>query len=311
MVFAAVAKHRSATRASAELHISQPAVTKQLKLLEKNYNTKLFVRAGHGMQLTDQGRLFLRDVKTILERYKTLGQKFSAIRSEFAVQTLTVGGSYSPSAYLLPWLLALFKKSHPQVQLNLRSNNRAAIERMILNYEVDIAVLNNAESHPLLTTEFYRQESLVAFVSINHPLAKKRKASWHDLERTPLIIRKPLAGRGTAEQIIRAMKTLRLKPNIVLRCETPHAVKAAVASNMGLGILFKETIEPEVKSGEFKLVELPPADYSGESFIVYRKDRPLSACAQDFLELLRQRQQRPGGDRRRYRHSVKKQSSAH
>jgi DNA-binding transcriptional LysR family regulator len=90
MVFAAVAKHRSATRASAELHISQPAVTKQLKLLEKNYNTKLFVRAGHGMQLTDQGRLFLRDVKTILERYKTLGQKFSAIPSNSRKPSLWV-----------------------------------------------------------------------------------------------------------------------------------------------------------------------------------------------------------------------------
>lgn len=297
MVFAATAKHHNATRASEELHISQPAVTKQLKLLEKNYHTTLFVRAGRGMQLTERGRVFLRDVKPMLKRYKTLREKFSAARSESALQTLTVGGSYSPSAYLLPSLLALFKKSHPHVQLDLRTNNRVTIERMVLNSEVDIAVINNAASNHLLTTESYRQESLVAFVSKNHPLAKKREATWQDFERAPLIIRNPLGGRGTAEQIIREMKTQRLKPNVVLRCETPQGVKAAVASKMGVGILFKETIESEVRSGEFKIIKLP-ANFSGESFIVYGKDKLLTASAQDFLNLLRQRQQGSIGDQR-------------
>jgi DNA-binding transcriptional LysR family regulator len=170
MVFAAVAKHNSTTRASEELHISQPAVSKQLKLLERNYNTKLFVRTGKGMQLTQTGRAFLRDVNTVLKRYKALSEKFRAAGSESKLQTLTVGGSYSPSVYLLPSLLALFQKSHPHVQLDLRTNNRAVIERMVLNSEVDIAVINNATSNHLLTTESYRQESLVAFVAKNHPL---------------------------------------------------------------------------------------------------------------------------------------------
>lgn len=299
MVFAAVAKHRNATRASEELHLSQPAVTKQLKLLEKNYNTKLFVRAGKGMELTDEGRVFLRDVKTILERYKTLRHKFSAARSESAQQTLTVGGSYSPSVYLLPSLLALFKKTHPQVQLDLRTNNRTAIEKMVLNSEVDIAVINNVTSHPMLASELYRQESLVAFVARNHPLTKKRQVSWQDFERTPLVIRQPVGDRGTAEQIIREMTMQGLKPNIVLRCETPQSLKTAVASKMGVGILFRETIEPEAKNGQFKLIKLPPANFRGESFIIYRKDRPLSACARDFLNLLRQRRQRLTGDRKR------------
>jgi DNA-binding transcriptional LysR family regulator len=97
---------------------------------------------------------------------------------------------------------------------------------------------------------------------------------------------------GTAEQIIRELKTRGLKPNIALRCGTPQAVKAAVASKMGMGILFKDVIEREVRSGEFKLVKLPPANFSGESSIVYRKNKLLTASAQDFLNLLRQHRQR-------------------
>lgn len=86
----------------------------------------------------------------------------------------------------------------------------------------------------------------------------------------------------TAEQLIREMKTQGLTPNIVLRCETPQAVKAAVASKMGMGILFRETIEPEVRRGQFKLVKLPLGHLSGESFIVYRNDRPLSPRLRSF-----------------------------
>lgn len=306
MVFAAVAKHHNVTRASEELHISQPAVTKQLKLLEQNYKTKLFDRASKGMQLTERGRVFLREIQVLLKRYERLQEKYRATRPESAVQTLIVGGSYSPSAYLLPSLLALFKSSHPDVQLELRTSSRAGIEGMLLHSEADIAVINNAASHPLLISEPYRKVPLVAFVAKNHPLSTIPRSSWQTFGPTPLIIIKPVGGGWTAEQLMREMKTQGLTPNIVMRCETPEAVKAAVASKMGMGILFRETIELEVRRGQFKLVKLPLGNLSGESYIVYRNDRPLSAPAQEFRQILRQGRQPSIGDRRRNKQSVKR-----
>ncbi len=298
-VFAAVAKHHNATRAAQELHISQPAVTKQLKLLEKNYNAKLYTRFGRGIELTERGRVFLRDVKTILRRYERLGKKFSAASSTAKVETLTVGGSYSPSASLLPSVLALFRRRHPHVQVDFRTASRATIERLILNSEVDIAVLNNAPSNPSLTIEPYRSEPFVAFVPANHPLTRKPELTLQEFERFPLIIRRVSKGKGTTEQLLTEMKRKGLNPNIAMRCESPDAVKAAVRTKMGVGILFKETIEAEVRRGEFKIIKLPMKNFTGESSLVYRKDRSLSASAQDFLNLLRQRQQRSIGDQRR------------
>lgn len=296
MAFAAVAKHRNVTRASEELHISQPAVTKQLKLLEENYNTKLFRRGGRGIQLTETGRIFLRDVRAILKRYEKLRGKFTAVPSTTKSEILSLGGSYSPSVHLLPSLLAHFKRTHPYVQFNLRTADRLAIERLILSSEVDIALINNAPTNPGLVLEPYRPEPLAAFVSPNHPLARSQKLTLQELERVPLMIVKAWRGTSTTERFLRAMKKTGLNPNIAMRCDSPAAVKEVVSRKMGMGILFKETIEPEVRKGEFKIVKLPVKNFEGKSFIVYRKDRPLSTSAKDFLNLLRRSRARPVRD---------------
>src|SRR3990170_3182345 len=94
-VFAAVAKHRNVTRAAEELHISQPAVSKQLKLLEADYNAKLYTSTGQGIELTETGEIFIREVKAILKGYERLRKKIRAAPSTSRVETLTVGGTYS------------------------------------------------------------------------------------------------------------------------------------------------------------------------------------------------------------------------
>ncbi|MFQ5683849.1 MAG: LysR family transcriptional regulator substrate-binding protein, partial [Candidatus Binatia bacterium] len=133
----------------------------------------------------------------------------------------------------------------------------------------------------------YRHEPLAVFVPRNHPLAKKQKVTWQDLEQTAFIARKRVRGRSTSNRFFENMRKLGFKPQVAMRCSSPEAVKAAVKRKMGIGILFKETIAPEVRKGEFKIIKLPVGNFEGQSFIVYRKDRPLSLNAQEFLALLR------------------------
>ena len=111
-VFATVARYRSVTRASEELYITQPAVTKQLKALERDYNANLYRRYGRGIELTEMGQVFLGKVKQILKGYNSLEsliQTSTASRSTAEVNTLTIGGTYAPSASLLPSLMARFE----------------------------------------------------------------------------------------------------------------------------------------------------------------------------------------------------------
>ena len=305
-VFVAVARHRGITRVSQELHVTQPAVTKQLKALEREFNTNLYKRHGLGIELTEAGQTFLRGVKKILKGYDSLIKTMRTSRSPTKIETLTVGGSYSPSAELLPWLMARFTKSHPQIELNLRIDWTPEIERLILRGEVDLAVLINPQSNRHLTMEPYRAETLVAFVSPDHPLASKKRLTWDDVGKVGFVLRKRLGGKRTADQFLRITKEKGVTPKVLMRCDTPEAVKMVVARRMGVGLLFRDVLVDCLRKGEFKELKLPVESLDGKSFIVYHKTRPLSPLAQDFLRLL---QTHRGGAPRPYGHGTSPHAS--
>jgi len=286
-MFAMVARLRNLTHASAELNISQPALTQQLKNFERKYDLKLYKKGGKGVELTEAGKILLKFVTRILKQHEKVKRRLSATKATNKAQSLTVGGSYSPSAVLLPSLLARFKKSHPQVELKLRTDNRPNMERLVLDGEVELAVLSNPTSNHHLAIEPYRTESLVAFVANHHPLSRKKRLTWEDLGRHGFVIRQPLEGQGVTGQFIRRLRDRGINPNVLMRCESPEAVKVAVSRGMGVGILFKDVIADSLRNGEFRELTLPIEGLDGKSFIVYHKTRPLSPAAQDFLKLLR------------------------
>jgi DNA-binding transcriptional LysR family regulator len=289
IVFAAVAKHRNISRASKELHISQPAITKQIKLLEKEYSMTVFTRGGRGVRLTERGYAFLKDARKLIKRYEKLKEKFAPVTPKSSVQALTVGGSYSPSVALLPSLLARFQKTHPQAQLNLRTDDRVAIEEMILKGEVDLAVINNPPLNRHLTMEFYRSHPVVAFVAPNHPLVNRNRVNWENLKSVAFIVRKGLGGRGTGREYIQLLRKKGLTPKVAMQCDTPATAKEAVRRKMGVGILYRDVVADNIKRGEFKILNMPGETFEGKSYIIYHKNRPLTPIAQDFLKLLRKR----------------------
>ena len=286
-IFIVAATRLNLGAAAVELQTSQPAVSQQLRLLREELGKELYRKVGGGIQLTAAGSLLLKEAKAILSRVDNLGARLHAEPAARATESLTVGGSYSPSAVLLPSLLARFKKSHPLVELKLRTDNRPNIERLVLKGAVELAVLSNPTSNHHLAIEPYRTESLVAFVANNHPLRRKKQLTWEDLGRLGFVIRQPLEGQGATAQFIRRLKDRRVKLKVVMHCESPEAVKVAVSRRMGVGILFKDLIADSLKKGEFRELTLPVEGLDGKSFVVYHKTRPLSPVAQDFLKLLR------------------------
>jgi len=287
-VFATVASYRNLTRASGDLHLSQPALSQKLKSLEAKYNTKLYRKVRNGIELTDAGKLVFKYATKVLRQHDGLKLRLSTTTAATKVPSLTVGGSYSPSIALLPSLLTRFRKRHPGVQLNLTTDNKREIEKRIENSEVDIAVVTNPTPSQFLVVEPYRNEPLVAFVSPTHPLARKKKLPLKDLIRIPLVIRDGKGGHGPTEQILKDLRKNGVSSEIAMRCDSPHAVKEAVRQNLGMGILFNSTVAADIRKGEFKKINLIGLELVGKSYIVYHKHKPLTPSAQAFLELLRQ-----------------------
>ena len=286
-IFAIVAKHLNFTRASEELHISQPSISQQIKALQEEYESNFYTKSGRGIELTEAGQLFYNNVKPILAQLEKLKGTLDTSPRMIKAEALTVGGSHGPSTLFLPSLLAAFKKNHPRAQITLRTDCTSGIERLILKSLVEIGVVSSRPKSLDLVIEPFRREKVIAFVPINHTLAKKRKLTLSDLMRNPLIIRGGSVGKTRMEETLRQLEISGFKPDIAMRCESPQAVKAAVKKKMGLGIIFRELVESDARNGQFKLLKLPPLNLDTTSFIIYKKDKPLSANARSFLTILR------------------------
>ena len=286
-IFAAVAKHQNLTRAAELLRVSQPAVSKGLKLLEEHLNTVLHRRNGHGIQLTDEGWRFLPQVDAFLKDRDRLAKNFITGRNHERSESFVIGASYGPSASLVPSIMAVFQKNYPHIQLDLRTDNREVIEKLLLKLEIEIAVVANKCKSPFIVIEPYRREKLELFVSASHSLAKKEGLTLSNVLQTPLVIKGSHRVQGRTRQILRELESRGYHPRIAACCDSPDAVKAAVKRKMGAGILYRDVIEPDVRKGDFKILKVSGLELHGESFIVYHKERELTAHAQAFLMLLR------------------------
>jgi len=282
-IFSAIARFLNVTKASAELQISQPSVSQQLKLLQEEYGAKLYGKNGRGIKLTEEGQLFLKEIDPILRQVDLLKNKFS---THLRQGSLAIGGSHSPSASFLPLLASIFKEAHPETKLTFRTHNSDVLERMVLESEVEIAVITNSTASPYLAYEPCRAEALVFFATADHPLAKRKNLSVAELAKIPLVVFKK--GRLRAfEKILAQIEKQGLTWNVAMYCESSEALKAAVRAKMGLGIIYRDLVQLELDRKEFKVIPVQGLDTHSESYIIYHKERPLSANAGEFLALLR------------------------
>ena len=285
---ATVAKHGNITKAAQAMRISQPSLSKQLKALEEDYRIRLFSRNRKGIQLTEDGAEFLMRIDPILAQLKNIEARYLNGSREQQAGPLRVGGTYGPSSNILPSLLAVYKKSHPDVAVTLRSNSNGVIHNLVLNGELEVAVCSRAAPSGDLHAEPYVTLKLVAFAAKNDPVVKKKELNLSDLEKIPLIIRTDKASQSTTHLMLTALRKQGYKLNIAMQCESPEAIKTAVTKKLGVGILYEDAVKDGLASGVFKKLRISGLQMEGTSYIIYHKSRPLSSNGDIFLNLLRQ-----------------------
>lgn len=284
-IFEVVARHLNISRASLELHASQPAVSQQLHLLEENYGSSFFVRHSHGVKLTDKGRAFLEAITPVLSKLEEIERRFNENGATGKSHRLAIGGSHNVSVRILPRLLKVFKESHPSVELILDANESSVIERHLLNSELDLAVITNPSRIGGLIYEPFGRMEVVAFCIPSNPLAE-RTLSLKELAEQPLVLKRG----GRIESILTSHG---YKTNFALRCEVSQAVKVAVRTGMGVGIIYRNGIAKGLANGSLKVINVPELKEMGiKSMIAYDGRKPLSSITQEFLTLLRERAKR-------------------
>lgn len=205
-VFLSVAKNLSFTKASQELFVSQPAITKHIQELETCYQVRLFDRQGNKISLTEAGKLLQEHSEKILEDYKRLEYEMHLLHNEY-IGDLKLGASTTISQYVLPPLLANFIAKFPQVNLSLLNGNSREIEAALQEHRIDLGLVEGICRLPNLRYTTFLQDELVAVVHTGSKLSLPDEITPEDLSRIPLVLRE--RGSGTLDVFERALSEQR------------------------------------------------------------------------------------------------------
>ncbi|RQH07990.1 LysR family transcriptional regulator [Paraburkholderia dinghuensis] len=240
ITFAAVAEHRNISRAAQALHLSQPAVSGQLRLLQEEFGEPLYLRDGRGVRLTPTGEQLAAYAARLRDSWRDAFAFRDALRG-LEQGTLRIGASTTPASYLLPYLVAAFHRRFPGVKLETTSGNTSDVVGML--GALDIAMIEGAADTPLpADTVVYpwRDDEIVAIVPRAHPLAARALAPDTGVPLAaigdyPLVLRE--AGSGVRQIVERAFTSADVPMRIALEIAGVEGVKEAVRAGMGIGFV--------------------------------------------------------------------------
>ncbi len=266
-VFQTVARLLSFTKAAEELHMTQPAVTFQVRQLEEQYNTRLFDRTHNRISLTEAGRKVYESAIHIFELYAEMDNAVRELTGDVG-GVLILGASSTIAEYMLPVLLGDFKKKYPEVSIRLKVSNSDGIVSQVENNTIDLGVVEAPVNNKNLVVEQCRTDELVLIVPPGHELAMRDKVSPKELIDYPFICREE--GSGTREVMLDSMSADGGSAgdlNIVMELGSLEAIKGAVEAGMGISVLSSATVVKELKLGTLIAIKLDPPARRPFSFV--------------------------------------------
>ncbi|MDY0073519.1 MAG: LysR family transcriptional regulator [Thauera sp.] len=282
-VFHAVAKHGSFTRAAEHLHMTQPAVTFQIKQLEEHFDTRLLDR-GHGkISLTDAGELVLAYAERILGLSAELDLRVSEMTDELAGQ-IKIGASTTIAAYWLPAALQSFKQRYPRVLPRVVVGNSKLIENSVVARDLDIGLIELVSAHNNLERRNVARDELKVICAPDHPLARSTALRAKDLIAHPFIDRDPGNGiRLIADEFFEAAGIAGSEIHLCAEVGSLSAIKELAAAGLGFAIASERAIGRDLAAGRLSAVRLEPRLYTPLEIILPR-DKFRSRVVATFAE---------------------------
>ncbi|OOZ42918.1 LysR substrate-binding domain-containing protein [Solemya elarraichensis gill symbiont] len=283
-VFHTVARLLSFTKAAETLHMTQPAVTFQVRQLEEYFNTRLFDRTHNKISLTEAGERVYGYAEQIFELY---GQMENAVREMTGEVSgdLIIGASTTIAEYMLPPLLGDFKEQYPDVDIHLKVANTDGIVHMVESNVIDLGVVEAPVTNKNLVVEHCRNDQLVAIVPPKHPLSEKKETTIEEMLGYPFICREE--GSGTREVIAEFLgerdKEHHIEMTVGMELGSPEAVKGAVEASMGVSIVSRATIQKELQLGTLVSIPIKPILERPFSF-VHKKQKFRKRLMETLLE---------------------------
>jgi LysR family transcriptional regulator, low CO2-responsive transcriptional regulator len=280
--FIEVAREQSVSRAAQRLHVTQPAVSMQLRQLEQAVGVPLVQAEGRAIRLTPAGEEFETIAQRALAQLKDLDDAFAGQRS---LKRGTVHLAVVTTAkYFIPMLLVAFRRKFPGVEVQLGLHNREGVLGLLARNEIDLVVMGRAPDTPPCAAEVFASNPMGIVAAPSHPLSRRRRASLSLLKDEEFVVRE--AGSGTRAAMERLFAAKRLKLRIAMELPSNETIKQAVMAGMGLSFLSLRTVRHELASGRLALLDIEGLPLLRHWYVTHRSNKRLSPAAQAFKQFL-------------------------
>ncbi|MFN3884892.1 MAG: LysR family transcriptional regulator [Rhodocyclaceae bacterium] len=281
-VFESVARHLSFSRAAEELHLTQPAVSMQVKQLEEQAGLPLTEMIGKKVYLTQAGEELARHARRIAQQLREAEEALDALKGVKGGRLSL--GVISTAKYFAPRLLAEYRRRQPGIEIDFWVSNRETIVRLLADNEIDLAIMGQPPQEFATIAATFADHPLVIIAAPEHPLATRKKIAPAQLEAETFIIREP--GSGTRAAMERFFTDNGFRPRQMMEMVGNETVKQAVMAGLGLAFISAHTVALECEVG--RLVELPVTGtpVMRRWFVVHRAEKALPPVAESFREFL-------------------------
>src|SRR5271169_6378755 len=282
-IFQAVAQSRSFTRAAAIVHLTQPGISKHIRQMEEYFGVPLFDRTGRKVTLTEAGAILFEATQGIMAIIDVAEQRIDDLKG-LRGGRLRLGTSFPIGVYLLPAVLAQFRKLYPAVEVKLDIAVSESIGPKILANEIDLGLVSYEPHDPRLEARAFMTDELVVIVARDHGWRTKRRIKPQELGGETIIV--AARGAGTRTVVEERLNVLGIVLQNVLEFGNLEGVKHAVEAGLGISIQARSVVQREVASGSLQAIRLAGMDATIQFLYVWRKNGHLSYAAKALVELL-------------------------
>ncbi len=281
-IFLAVSRFDNISRAAESLHMSQSAASAALLGLEATYDVQLFDRTGNKLSLNAIGCTVRKEAENLLAH----SQRFEQIlRDHREVGHLKVGASFTIGNHLATRYLATYLVDYPDADVQLDIANTPEVVAKVLNYEVDLGMIEGEVQHRELDLIPWKEDELMVFCAANHPLAQQKSLSTRDIKAATWIVREP--DSGARHTFDRALAELLPEMNIHMEFKHNEAIKNAVEAGLGIGCLSQIVLERNFTNGDLVPLHLPKRDMRRTFYFALPKGRFHKQAAESWMQICR------------------------
>jgi DNA-binding transcriptional LysR family regulator len=281
-VFATVARHLSFTKAARELHLTQPAVSQQIRLLEAEAGLPLFEKIGRRVQLAPAGVELLRYAHDAIELLREAGESLAAMRGlKRGVLKL---GAVSTAKYFAPSLLCAFAPDYPEVTIKFAVGNREEVIKQMAANEIDLVIMGRPPRELDTIAEPFAKHPLVIIASPDHAFASKRRIPLKHLAAQQFLIREE--GSGTRASMEHVFRERQVPFRVSMEVSSNETIKQAVMAGMGLSFISAHTVGLELAAGKLVCLDVVGLPIVRDWYVIHLREKRLSPIAAAFRSFL-------------------------